>query len=406
LVNPRQSAPAGVPVLSGGFWDIEDADSAELGWLPADDPVFDSLAPAGAVFGYNLAADDLNQVWPPLPLSSAYLEWDRGDGRGGAGVNPDLCVIDENGIWWMSACEDDAPWQYGSGATTTTTESSACPVVGRMRMTLYLTKMVADTGSALVRALRSSSDLLKFVCTGTTDVATDGDLTAILDFALALDPTADDLGALAVKTLTTGGKLKRGPIATGVKSASASLLVTGSSTTVNGFARGNITLAAVSQPIGAELAVDDVQLKGVQLEYPADNVTLMFEADRDSSLVAKVNAPFGLDGLASIGVKVRAWVLGTTAGTLPLLTLIKRPLPRPDGSPVDLPDNTDDAAVTFNTAVAVGANQYVEVDSDSITMTPGSSLQIKISRDADDSYAGDVHLLKLVVVITSAVAEE
>jgi hypothetical protein len=152
--------------------------------------------------------------------------------------------------------------------------------------------------------------------------------------------------------------------------------------------------------------VDDVQLKGVQLEYPADNVTLMFEADRDSSLVAKVNAPFGLDGLASIGVKVRAWVLGTTAGTLPLLTLIKRPLPRPDGSPVDLPDNTDDAAVTFNTAVAVGANQYVEVDSDSITMTPGSSLQIKISRDADDSYAGDVHLLKLVVVITSAVAEE
>ena len=392
--------------LISRLWTIEDADDAEMGWLPADHSSFDGLAPEGAVFGYNLAAAELQHLWPPVPLSSAYLEWDRGDGTGGTGVSPAVCLLDINGIWWMSACEDDAPWQYASGYTTTTTEDAACPALGEMRLTLFFTRLVSDTGNAMVRSLRSASSLLRFVCTGTDTDATEGDLTAILDFSLALDGTPNDVSAYAVKTLLENGKLKRGPIVAGIKSGSSSLLVGGSIANVNGFARGDVTLTLVAQPLGAELTVDDVQLQGVQLEYPDHNVALMYEAGRNSSLVAKINVPFGLDGLTSVGVKIRAWVLGSTAGTLPLLTLTKRVLPRPGVSPVTLPDDSDDAAVTFNTASTILANQYVEIDSDEITLTPGSSMQFKIARGDSDGYAGDVYLLKLLTVIVSATAEE
>ena len=67
-------------------------DATLPGWLPAGHASFNGTAPAGAMFGYNLAAHPaLKNVWPPLPASEAYLEFDRGT-TGFTGCTIPFCV--------------------------------------------------------------------------------------------------------------------------------------------------------------------------------------------------------------------------------------------------------------------------------------------------------------------------
>jgi len=118
--------PAGQAVLGGGVWTIPVPLSGVEGWLPAAHSVFNGKAPVGASFGYNIAASDLAQVWPPIPAASAYLEWNQGAdvqhlGQGVPLGNTGLAVIDNNGIWWFSDCENEVPWDNVGSTTTTTT---------------------------------------------------------------------------------------------------------------------------------------------------------------------------------------------------------------------------------------------------------------------------------------------
>jgi hypothetical protein len=71
------AAPAGdhVPPSTGEAHAITNADDTKQGWLPANHSSFNGNAPAGAMFGYNLAAHPgLDRVWPPIPLASCLLE--------------------------------------------------------------------------------------------------------------------------------------------------------------------------------------------------------------------------------------------------------------------------------------------------------------------------------------------
>lgn len=73
------NVPAGlvVPPNRGERYEILSPDSNLPGWLPADHVIFEEKAPAGAVFGYNLSATELANIWPPAPTASAILEWSR-----------------------------------------------------------------------------------------------------------------------------------------------------------------------------------------------------------------------------------------------------------------------------------------------------------------------------------------
>ncbi len=112
------SLPAGntIAPAPGGHHVITHAESNLPGWLPASDASFNDKAPAGAKFGYNIAADTtLQPLWPPLPISSVYLELQRDldfdDGLQGVPLGTDgMCLIDVNGIWWLSDCQGDSPW--------------------------------------------------------------------------------------------------------------------------------------------------------------------------------------------------------------------------------------------------------------------------------------------------------
>lgn len=400
-------APAGVPQLDGR-WTIEDSDSEMEGWLPADDAIFDGNAPEGAVFGYNIAASGLADVWPPLPVTGAGLFWDRGAGVGATLVpeGPEgLVIIDEFGIWWMSDCAASAPWPFSDGELMTTTTEPDCPIESGMRMTLNFVKTGAVTSSIAVLSLTPGSDIVQITCKETGDEATTGNLVINVDISLLMEESTSTAGYVALKELTTDGKFKRGKVVESIKSSSESLLVAGSEELGDGSAVGKIVLTAFNNPLGAELSVQNVQLDGAQLEYPDENMAILFEADRNSGLVGELHVPSGLSGIASANVKVRAWIMGDAAGTLPPMTLTARVLNRPSGSPVAIP--TTDSAVTFDSEVAVGTNEYVEVESANISATPGASIQFSLSREAEggDGYDGGVYLVKLLGRIASVVTE-
>lgn len=114
---------AGSGALSDGIWQITSPNANVEGWLPANHSTFGSTAPQGAKFGYNIAKSAFAGLWPPMPQSAAYLEWDQGIDTSilGMGVplgSDGLAIIDAAGIWWMSDCDGQVPWD--TTATTTT----------------------------------------------------------------------------------------------------------------------------------------------------------------------------------------------------------------------------------------------------------------------------------------------
>lgn len=86
-----QAVTAGTHVVPspGGHHVISPADDSIEGWLPADHEIFEGKAPAGAKFGYNLSASQLERLWPPMPLGSCTISWVRpGDGEAGSADLP------------------------------------------------------------------------------------------------------------------------------------------------------------------------------------------------------------------------------------------------------------------------------------------------------------------------------
>lgn len=110
----------------GTTYTITNPDISLPGWLPADHASFEGKAPAGAVFGYNLAYDTkLAGVWPPVPLTSATLVLDKADGLMGRVVANSLAIVDSNGIWWTSSCITSAPFSYPANSSSSSSSSSS-----------------------------------------------------------------------------------------------------------------------------------------------------------------------------------------------------------------------------------------------------------------------------------------
>lgn len=142
---PLVCAPAGdhTPPSPGGTHEITNPESATEGWLPADQF---SNAPDGAAFGYNIAASSLTNVWPPIPVSNAMLELFHPEGEDanghplvGGSPPPDLCLIDENGIWWMTDCYGQVPWptNYDSAQSASISEDTGCPFTPQMQAVFW-----------------------------------------------------------------------------------------------------------------------------------------------------------------------------------------------------------------------------------------------------------------------------
>lgn len=165
---------------------ISDADASLRGWLPADHPSFSSRAPLGAVFGYNLAVhDELKQLWPPIPLGSALMVWDRGEGYLGGILPPlglsGLVLLDEAGIWWLSDAYSDVPWPADFSSSdvhsSSISYSSSLPELPRqetMRLSIHFARLAFATSRTVVTSLKAGAGVAVRDSTGVT--ASTGDL--------------------------------------------------------------------------------------------------------------------------------------------------------------------------------------------------------------------------------------
>jgi hypothetical protein len=416
--------PAGTasPPTAGARHTLTDPDDLLPGWLPADHPSFDGKAPAGAVYGYNLAAHPgLKNVWPPVPVGNAHLEWNKALSTdvGFTGVplgTGGLAVLDRNGIWWMSDCYGDVPWplDFDSAVSTSYSDSvgSECPRHTEMELTLYFTKVNFATDSAVVLSLHSGDARLKVHCYGDPDnPASTGHLQLDLDLNLVVTDGQD--GYLALKEFDAdSATFKRGPVAEGVYALSDNVNLSGSATatrTIDSVERTvhqGLVAISVDPADTKELDVQLVRLDGAEEAYYGTPpvMYLEFVAGDEREYRGQVHVPFDL-AIATPQLKLRFEVLGRAAGTLPQLEFTGRIVPRPaDGldTPLDLPDDAEEFSITCDTAaVLADTNQYVEAESEPFDVAPGDTVYFTVRRAASDGYAGAVGVLRQAGVVVS-----
>ena len=422
---PLTCAPAGdhSPPTPGERHTIDNANADLPGWLPADHPTFAGKAPAGAAFGYNFEAHpQLKNAWPPLPATQTYLEWNKGldkdIGFTGVPLGADgLCVINRDGIWWMSDCYGDVPWptDYDSTGSESYSDSSdvKCPRHLQMAMLLWFTKAQFATDVSVVRSLRSKDARIKVRCIDGSP-ATAGDLEVLLDLNLTVKN--DEKGHLALKAFDpVKNEFKRGPVVEGVYARSNNVSLSGSETELRNIGGTERTLfkgvvgVEVAPSDSRELDVQLIRLDSVEEQFYQDTTYLGFAASQQSEIRCKIHVPSDTE-LANPQLALRFRLLGRGAGTLPALTVTARRCPRPtDGLniPVALPTSASEFTVTIDTqATLASGNTYVEAESEPFEVAAGDVVFFTVKRLSTDGYASEVGILQQVGILIAGEDEE
>jgi len=402
---------------------ITDASSDLPGWLPADDPVFEGKAPAGAVFGYNLSAHSaLNNLWPPIPITNAALEWNKALSAdvGYTGVplgTGGLCILDRNGIWWLSNCYGDVPWPLDYDSTVSTSYSDSvgaeCPRHIDMALRLYFTKVNFATDSAVVLSLRSNDARIKVRCYGdSTRSSVTGHLELSLDLNLIVEE--NKTGYQALKTFDPDtSTFERGPVVEGIYALSSNVTLSGDEVetrTIAEVAR-QVYKGAVSITVDPadtkELDVQLVRLDGAEEAYYGTPPLMYLEFVQGDSREyrGKINIPCDL-AIPSPYMKLRFTILGRAVGTLPQLEFSGRIVPRPANgltTPLTLPGDGAEFTITCVTvATLTGTLDYVEAESTGFAVEAGDTVFFTVRRSDSDGYAAALGILRQVAVVYSS----
>lgn len=378
--------PSGTVSLSDGAFSFTTADEDVPGWLPADHAVFQGHAPSGAVMGYNICKHpELEAVFPPTPVSSAYLEL-YGEPVIMDGDSP-LATVDSNGIWWYSLCEDQVPWASDIGGSSSSSSADSCPVELSRNLVMWFTRIPFKTDATSVRSLLAADGSPYEITDSSGNPATAGDLVLGFNVDALIDGT-DDEGTTFVKK--SGEKFSTGPGVAAIQSLSSGLVVSGTPVS-NGYS-GNVTLQLNVEGLTSSYGVPSlINLDNVLSTVEDDTLFYEFPADMISSLVAKLQLT---DGLApNTGIKLQLWILTRADGTLPALTAEWRRIPYTD-TPVDMSGIAYTGFYTFDlsTLGVLSAGQYFAVESDTVAVDSGDLIHFRITRNSD-AYAGNIGLL-------------
>jgi hypothetical protein len=407
--------PAGttVPPDPSGRHVISVADPGDPGWLPADHETFGGLAPKLAAFGYNLDQHpELARIWPPLPGDAvAVTLFKETDGNGvelPTGLDG-LVAIDRNGIWWMSDCYGDVPWEVEFNNSSSSAVSSAshtsqtapeCPRTKQRKLVLSFARVRYATDKSVVTSLDSSDPdgPIKIVNCDNKPART-GALVIKYDASAAIEKN-DQEGSLVFKEFGETGKVKRGRVIEGVRSTTGRIAIAGSAAKIisgKTYAQGLVELTFDAEPESRVLNPQVVRVDDAKDRYYKDVMYLGLPPDQASGLRYKFKLP-GTDALpASPEVKLRVMLFARLAGTLPALLLTYRRIPRPVS---DDPLPTTETSLTINTAVSVDQDDYVEVESDTISgVAEGDLILFSLTREDGDGYAGEVGVLDAVAVL-------
>lgn len=397
---------------------ITNPDASKPGWLPADHESFQGLAPKGAVFGYNLAQHpDLNRVWPPMPAEYAALVLFSGDKALGQEIplgETNLAVIDRHGLWWMSDCYGDVPWDinYTTSFSSSAVSQSATPECPRdltRKLILYFAKVRYGAKSTVVTSLRTDSALSPLVV---TDL--DGNPSAVGDLKIKFDGglmIANDTatGSLVLKEFASN-QFRRGRVVEGIKSTNNSVTITSTASRLDGgvtLHQGIVSIEANLDGVERLLIPQVVRLIDVRERYENDIMYLGFPSAIRTEVRYKFKLP-GADGFPASGqVKLRLWVTGdASTSALPKFDVSYRRLPRATSATAIPTDDTivDWAAASLSGGSfgTVGADHYKEVTTEPFSVEEADVVLFSVVRNlsGDDGYAGEIGILDAVAVLS------
>jgi len=390
---------------------ILNADSDLPGWLPASHAIFGGNAPTGAKFGYNLSQHAaLNAVWPPQPLAAVVLEQtsDYEPTRLLGRVPPEYVSFDANGIWWMTDAHGHVPWPtnydtLAPDADYDVFSTPGAPAVG-MHLKLSLLRMSLTTQQNLVTSLRPGQGSPITVKNPAGQDAVTGDLLLGLDLNL-LAASTDAAGHLVVKNFVDGA-FNVGPVVEGLIADSSGIALTSTAQrTIPGESgdvtlhMGRVTVSLASDQANRELfphitAVGDA-VERIRFDMPY----LSLPANRKSQILFRLHVPAAGLGDGQLQMRFRAVLFGTLTGTLDELDCHIRRLARP-ADPVSI----NGAAVTlpgFVTAVAVTADNAIELQSELFDIAHGDTIIIAVTRNSGGAYGGEIGFVRTCGIVST-----
>jgi hypothetical protein len=375
----------GTKTLSGG-------DSDSEGWLPADHAVFDSNAPSGAVFGYNISANvKLQGAWPPQPMENVYLEWD------GVGVDSSSYIIDENGLWWTTNCTNHVlPWEVMSysSSSSSSTAVNACATYPK-KLILWMTKLVSATNLSVVSTLdaEDGSPITVVDCDDTEHISgvNPGAGGLSLQFTMPWSQTTGVTGSSVVKDITGNGVMQVGNVVEGIKVGDG-LTISGGTALASGATAGTPTLswqdpASLTRQLDVQIADLDRATEDLLSDVPV----IGFPDDVANSVILKVRIP-NLN-MTTPKVKLVVWATVSAAGTPPDLSFDYKVIPvrtTPGGSIPAWTSGTD-----LNTSQVFSASgEYVEVESDQVTIavTGEDMVLFRLTRSSAGGFSNMLYL--------------
>ena len=389
---------AGDPLVVDGHVTIANQDDESPGWLLANNPVFDANAPAGAVFGYNIIADDdLQALWPPLFLQTIHLELfrDSSSSVGGTSVPlgvDGLCVVDENGIWWMSSCVDDAPFLVTPPPHI---DPEDCPRVIPRHVVFYAMRPTSNSSMGGM-ALQSTHPSIRVFRSGTANVAQQGELDISL-YPPDLVGGGSDNGAFAV-TAADAAALVRTPV---VSSISAGPGVTISADNILPYGwHGNVTISAIGQLPQTVLPATTSLVRASE-DQQLGTLGILLPSRRQSQIVSAFHLPDGSG--YTYTAEFCYWAMANFAsgeGSVVdpeshLLQIRMLTSPATLGTPV-----TDMTllAITLPSMPQVHRRVY-EVAGPPMVLVPGTTIFAELSRQATNINHGVVVLKHFVRII-------
>jgi hypothetical protein len=325
----------------------------DLGWIPVSEFSSRGIAvPAGAIYGYNLFANDvLRAMFPPIPVEDHYLEFV------GDGLHEDSYILDEAGIWWMDAATTPAAMlldpNWGAGYDK--------------YFVLWMTKL--NMGGSYVASLQPdlATNVLpvKFRNVDELD-ATSGVLYAYLDQVVRVSAVVSE-GATALKEIT-GVTAKWGPIISRIFPGQNVVIDSEEGDEVSGY-YGACTITAGATGSQAT-GVDLVSLNNAEEDMYGVIPVITLPEGRSSSILCKASIPTNV--ISGRQVKLTLDIIGpaTAASQSVNISYIRitagADIPLAFSTPVavsfDLVEQQFTRIETANVAISAGDTVYFKVE--------------------------------------------
>jgi hypothetical protein len=425
---------------------ITNPNPALPGWLPASHSVFNGKAPNGALFGYNLSQHSaLANVWPPLPIQSVAMLWDKGADHVGATEIPlgrnGLAICDTNGIWWMSNCTGDVPWSETPVTEEDPPPTGECPRNETLRLAVvYLRMLVGNDRKSVTSVVKDVAASNNIATTTTPAAATvnspiaitncadmpasTGDLQLNLDLQIAAEEAS---GGQAIKGVINRHQLTRGWIAEGAFTTSNQISITGSrgaprnlttsekqqfdltTTAPITLHQGILKIDYTDQLVEREISPQIIRLSDTVERLYMDIPYLGFPSGQEALLRLRFNVPGSNIG-DNLKMKIRVQLFGRDGGAAPLgarkvmpsLYMTRRILSEPASTATDGEKlETADVPLIFDSSANLFIDHAIQRDSAEFSVEEGDTVLVTIGRTEDNVY-GEIGVLRVTGIVYSA----